>query len=383
MAAQDVAPELLEAVRAAFERGMKQDKELVRLLERISTGEASFADAGEYAARVGEALSAAFGECLSSEVLPEGRMWYNIADRVVRPMLEEDHRLVTTAAAETITAQNREAGIGMTAQTVPVDEDRIQGLLDRVSSEPVYDDAAWLLDAPVVNFSQAAADETLKRNVGVMGKSGLRARIIRKAEHKCCAWCSGLAGTYDYPGAPDDVYRRHERCRCVVEYDPGKGKQRQNVHSKEWTDAEKYDKLKNKTDSGAVSGARKTQGWKGRHADRYYEEIRNRSEYSDAIRIAASVPKFTVDQVEDIRQHIFIRKQPRSGGYFRFDSDYDIALAWQRLTEGKDIRESDKILLMHEYEELTIMRNTGCTYEEAHDLANAKYNWWEAVMKEG
>ena len=95
------------------------------------------------------------------------------------------------------------------------------------------------------------------------------------------------------------------------------------------------------------------------------------------------MPDFTVDQIEDIRQHIFIRKQPRSDGYFRFDSDYDIAQAWQRLTDGKDIRESDIMLLMHEYEELTIMRNTQCTYEEAHDLANSKYNWWEALMKEG
>lgn len=243
MAAQDVAPALLEAVREAFERDMKQDKELVRLLERISEGKASFEDAGEYAARVGEALAAAFGECLSSEVLPEGRMWYNIAERVVKPMLEEDHQLVTTAAAETITALNRGAEIGMTAQTLPADGERIQGFLDRLSSEPVYDDVAWMLDAPVVSFSQAAATETLKQSVRVMGKSGLRARIIRRAERRCCKWCSALAGTYDYPDVPDDVYRRHENCRCVVEYDPGEGKKRQNVHSKEWQDAEAPDEL--------------------------------------------------------------------------------------------------------------------------------------------
>ena len=32
--------------------------------------------------------------------------------------------------------------------------------------------------------------------------------------------------------------RRHENCRCVVEYDPGDGK-KQNVYSKKWVDLEK------------------------------------------------------------------------------------------------------------------------------------------------
>lgn len=38
-----------------------------------------------------------------------------------------------------------------------------------------------------------------------------------------------------YPHVPADVYRRHERCRCKVEYDPGDGR-RQNVWDKKWTE---------------------------------------------------------------------------------------------------------------------------------------------------
>ena len=67
--------------------------------------------------------------------------------------------------------------------------------------------------------------------------AGLRPRVIRTAESHCCKWCSALAGTYDYPRVPKDVYRRHERCRCRVEYDPGEGR-RQNVWNKTWTEDE-------------------------------------------------------------------------------------------------------------------------------------------------
>ena len=64
---------------------------------------------------------------------------------------------------------------------------------------------------------------------------GLRPRVIRRVVANCCRWCGKLAGTYTYPDVPQEVYQRHEYCRCTVEYDPGDGR-RQNVHTKKWTD---------------------------------------------------------------------------------------------------------------------------------------------------
>ena len=76
-----------------------------------------------------------------------------------------------------------------------------------------------------------------KNYVNFQGRSGLTPKIFRKAERKCCDWCAQLAGEYDYPDVPDEVYQRHERCRCTVEYDPADGKRkRQNVHTKTWTE---------------------------------------------------------------------------------------------------------------------------------------------------
>lgn len=40
------------------------------------------------------------------------------------------------------------------------------------------------------------------------------------------------------------MFRRHERCRCVVLYDPADGSNRiQNSHTKKWTSAEELDKI--------------------------------------------------------------------------------------------------------------------------------------------
>jgi len=107
------------------------------------------------------------------------------------------------------------------------------------------------------------------------------------------------------------------------------------------------------------------------HAQRYYEEIRKRS--SDVKSIENNT-EFSKDDLEKIKQHIFINKYdlgyeaPKS-----FDPDYDMAVSWQRLIDGKDIREMDIIMLKHELMEYDLMVEKGLSYEEAHAITDKEY----------
>lgn len=222
---QDIAPALLGRIRADF----------LRLLRNAAPSAATYPAALDYADLVGGALAEAFRLHLSADTLPDGRMYWNIADRVLRPLLEEDHSLVADAAAAVQQQLNEAAGLRLLAQRVPVDEDRIDGILNKVCAAEHYEDVAHMLDEPVRTFSRMAVDDTLKANVQFQGRAGLRPRVVRRTTGSCCEWCSRLAGSYDYPHVPADVYRRHERCRCKVEYDPGDGR-RQNVWDKKWTE---------------------------------------------------------------------------------------------------------------------------------------------------
>lgn len=236
----DIAPGLLLRIRASFRQTMEADPAIQALLKKIEEGNATYRDAEQYALQIGEALSQAFVKNLGTDVLPDGRMYYNIADRVLRPMLEEDHAAVSEAAKMVQESMNRKAGIGLKAQPVAVNENRIQGIVDKVSNAESFENVAWVLDEPIKNFSMNVVDESIRQNVSFQGRAGLQPKVIRRAERKCCEWCSALAGEYDYPDIPYDVYRRHENCRCTVEYDPGGGK-RQNVHTKKWTTPEEHD----------------------------------------------------------------------------------------------------------------------------------------------
>ena len=229
----DIAPDLYEKVNNTFLSNYNNDSEVTRLLEKLEKGIATHEDAYRYASKVGMHLSNAFKTHLSSGALPDGKMFYNIASRVIPPGMSKNYSMIIKYVSDVQEQLNKAAGIGIKAIKPKENKDRSKGIVDRVSSEDSFDDVSWIVGDPVVTASKSVVDDFIKANVEFHGKSGLQPKLVRRTTGKCCAWCTALAGVYDYPNVPDDVYRRHENCDCVVEYLPGDGR-KQNVHSRKW-----------------------------------------------------------------------------------------------------------------------------------------------------
>lgn len=68
------------------------------------------------------------------------------------------------------------------------------------------------------NVGQSFYDHYVEANVNFRSKLGMKAVIIRRQLGHCCDWCADLAGIYDPANAPDNIYRRHRNCRCLVTY---------------------------------------------------------------------------------------------------------------------------------------------------------------------
>lgn len=235
----DIAPELLQTITNEFEDLIKNDEVLFGIRKKIKAGKATYQDANRASIRIGELLSKAYRSHLSSDVLPDGTMYYNIAKRVLEPTLKRDFEEVSGICQDVQQLLNQKANIGIKAVAADLNQDRIDGIIDRVSSAP-YKKTQWMTKEPVVNFSQSIVDDHIKANADFHAKAGLSPKIVRRSSGKCCEWCSKLVGTYRYPEeAPDgsDVWRRHNNCRCTVDYDPGEGKV-QDVWSKKWKESE-------------------------------------------------------------------------------------------------------------------------------------------------
>ena len=234
---EDVAPALIADVIDEFHRLYEESDKIRVLLGKVKEGTATFAEAQQYSLEVSRLIGVAYEKHVSSAVLPDGRMYYNIASRLIPDTLDENYKTVSDYAVEVLKKLNENARIGLKAKAAEKDADRIEGLVNLASSAEQYDDVSKKLLTAFENFSQSIVDKTIQTNADLHYRAGLNPKIIRKSERKCCEWCANLAGEYDYPtDMPDDVFRRHENCRCTVEYDPGSGK-RQNVHTKGWTES--------------------------------------------------------------------------------------------------------------------------------------------------
>jgi hypothetical protein len=121
---------------------------------------------------------------------------------------------------------NKQAGMRIKAQIPPLNQSRIDGIINRLDEEELFDDIKWILDEPIKNFTQAVVDDVIEKNTEFHEGLGLVPSVTRIVQNDCCDWCKEVAGTYYSPDIPDDVYRRHRFCRCTVEYDPGDGKKK-------------------------------------------------------------------------------------------------------------------------------------------------------------
>ena len=231
----DIAPELYKEIQRRFQE--KYDKAqlfgnpISDMRKKLDAGTATFQDADLFAVEIGNMLSESMIEVLQLDQLPNKQLYYNIAQRTIGPSLQETYGLVSSVAAEVQEELNAAAGIGIRAMTPKVNEDRIHGLVDKAVEAPDQAVLNKILQSPVENLMMSAVDDTVKANAELQSKAGLQPIIRRQVLSKCCDWCSALAGTYKYPDdVPKDVYRRHQNCRCTVEY-IGAGK-RQDVWSK-------------------------------------------------------------------------------------------------------------------------------------------------------
>lgn len=404
----DVLPSILQEVQERFERDFGKSEIVKNAFAALKAKKATYKTANEFAIEIGDILSKALGASLSTDKLPDGKMYYNIAQRLLTDVLGRNYELVSGYTSDVQKNLNQEAKIGLKVQVPELNLDRIAGIVNRFSSEENFEDVSWLLGEPIVNFTQSIIDDSIKKNAEFHHQSGLQPEIIRKSYFHCCEWCQEVQGNYKYPRVPKDVYRRHQHCRCIVDYDPKSGKT-QNVWTKKWNsiDKERVERRKligvvsvdereqkryNRVmkSSGAVYGAWNDRNdpynkERDRHAQEFYESVRNRNKQHEIVKVSKN-SGLSQSDVEKIYNHIFINEYDLEDGRKRFDPSYDMAESWRRLSEigGKNIQHHDRVMLDHELMEHDLMAN-GMRYDEAHELTNKNYNYqkaWIAWMKQ-
>ena len=236
---KDIVPQLLEAIRESYKSNVNRNILLQKLINIIKDNKGDYETLLKVSKEYGIALSDAFKSNVTGDILPDGKMYYNIAERLLNELLRENYDNVAPLCETVQGDLNIQNGINLKAVKPSYKQEKVNGLIDYISGVVYEQREASFLDALITN-SKSIVDDSVKENCEFQTRCGMSPVIERSAIGKTCKWCSELAGTYQYPDdVPDDVYKRHANCDCVVVYKPDKhAKDFQDVWSKQWNDKE-------------------------------------------------------------------------------------------------------------------------------------------------
>lgn len=249
----DITPKLLNAIKNTYEKEISSNSLIKEITSKIKKGNADYEDMLKYSKELGACLSKAFQENISDEVLPDSKMYYNIAKSLVEPMCKENYKTIASHCAAVQTSLNQKARIGIKGIKPTYKEEKTEGIINYISNASKYSEREKSFLQSLSTNAKSIVDDSVKENADFHFKSGLSPKIIRRTSGKTCKWCQNLAGVYDYANVSttgSNVFRRHANCDCVVVYDPSDGSKKvQDVWSKKWNNHSKFDVVQNRLEN--------------------------------------------------------------------------------------------------------------------------------------
>jgi hypothetical protein len=250
---EDISQKLLNAIKNTYEKEVSLNNQIKSISEKIKKGTADYSDMLQYSKELGNCVKKAFQVNISDDVLPDSKMYYDIAKTLIEPMCQQNYKQIAAHCAVVQTSLNKQANIGLKGIKPTYKEEKTKGIVNCISSAEKYSDKeASFLNSLVTN-AKSIVDDSVKENADFHLKSGLSPKIIRRTSGKTCKWCQSLAGVYDYAdvnNTGNSVFKRHANCDCVVLYDPANGSKKvQDVWNKKWNDQSKLDVIQNRLEN--------------------------------------------------------------------------------------------------------------------------------------
>ena len=213
----DVSQDILNAVIKDFEKKYKSSKAINKLILKIDNGTASHMDSYQFAQKVSDFLNYAIKKNMTEGTLPNGKLYYHIAESVLTPLLKNNHALVTNYAKDVQTMLNKKDDIPFKGRVAKCNADRIEGICSEFSRADKFESTQAELADTIENYSLSSVDDTIKENARFLNNLGYHEVVERKADNGACKWCRSIEGTYDYSSDMDNtIFKRHKRCKCTV-----------------------------------------------------------------------------------------------------------------------------------------------------------------------
>jgi hypothetical protein len=240
---EDVAPELYSEIQKLYTQAVRSDSKIMGIVRRVKEGKGTQSDLRVMSERLGKHASDALKQVLKVDRLPDGKMYWNIAEKTIKPTLEQMHSTVNAVASLEKRAEDVKHGIKLALKTGGDPSWRINEVMNFAANSVTQTELTNALTEPVKTAVLAFLDDFEKVNAKTRADAGIKQYVIREYDgvgldhNRTCNWCVERAGTWTYEDAEaNGVFERHPGCGCTIEvlYEDGFAAIQKDWHHNEW-----------------------------------------------------------------------------------------------------------------------------------------------------
>lgn len=222
----DIAPELYAKIQADFKAGVNNNVDVQKFMQKVLKGKAKQIDMHELSRLLGVEASKALKANLVLKTLPDERLYWNIAEKTIQPLLIEAYKNVNAYAIIQQDFEDKRAGIGVEIVKGGRPENRAREVMEMAVNSLTQEELDNALTDPTITAVQKYYDDFQKENAKLRHDLGLKETVVRVYDGKGlkngtepCTWCLARAGVWDYETASkNEVFARHPGCGCTIEH---------------------------------------------------------------------------------------------------------------------------------------------------------------------
>lgn len=129
---KDVAPELLEKLNKTFGQKVVIDPQIRSYKKKLEAGKLTERDCALYIQKVVEISATSVTSILKANNLPDGKLYWNIAEAVLVPFLKNVINQMNDIAVKTMKDSDRKKNINIKVKKIRYPEGQIQSYLNMV-----------------------------------------------------------------------------------------------------------------------------------------------------------------------------------------------------------------------------------------------------------
>lgn len=127
---KDIGLELQKSIETAFDERLAIDVVIKAIKIKVETGRATQRDVTMLCKRLGEIASRVLIENIKPEMMPNDKMYWNIAEKTIKPLMIKVHGIVNKVAAEVVMTERKANGIHIKPIEPVFPEERIESLIN-------------------------------------------------------------------------------------------------------------------------------------------------------------------------------------------------------------------------------------------------------------